>query len=341
MPDVYATALQFRAHLLRRERAAASEMVRYYGAAYQRVQGQIAALLASAARARGEFSPSWAYREGRLEALRAQILDEMRVFVAYAEGSVTGQMSRATQDGQSHALALIRDALGEDLASVGLTFARVPTDAVQTLVGSLQDGSPLRDIFRRLGPEAADAAQSALVSGLATGRHPRGIARDVRRAMGVGLDRALTISRTETMRAYRESSRQTYAANGDVVPRWRWLCAKSPRTCAVCLAMDGEEFDTDVMMGTHPNCRCVMVPVTKSFAELGVEGVPEPGHRPENGQGWFDRQDAATQRGILGPAKYEALRAGRIDLADLVSYRDDPRWGPSRGEKSLADALAH
>lgn len=51
--------------------------------------------------------------------------------------------------------------------------------------------------------------------------------------------RALRISRTEMLRAYREATRRNYQANGDIVPGWRWLCAKQPRTCAARLAMDG------------------------------------------------------------------------------------------------------
>ncbi len=61
----------------------------------------------------------------------------------------------------------------------------------------------------------------------------------IRGRLGGNLVRALRISRTEMLRAYREATRRNYQANGDIVAGWRWLCAKQARTCAACLAMDG------------------------------------------------------------------------------------------------------
>lgn len=317
--------MQFRAELLQQERGAASQMVRAYGAAYQRIQGQISDLLAQAP---SERKVNWLYRDKRLEILRAQILDEMQRFSKFAAESVSDQASGAAIQAQSNAIELIRIATQGRSMPLAPTFIRMPHDAMESIVGAFQLGSALKELFDAIGPQATDAAQAALTSGVAAGHNPRVIAKSVRAALGIGVDRALTISRTETLRAYRESTRQTYAANSDVVSKWRWLCAKSARTCAVCLAMDGQEFDTDVVMGTHPNCRCALVPMTalsESTRETGAQ--------------WFAKQDAKTQERILGPAKREAYAAGNLTLGDLVKYRDSPKWGPTRTEKSLAQAV--
>src|SRR6185436_12814075 len=92
---------------------------------------------------------------------------------------------------------------------------------------------------------------------------------------------------------YRETSREFYSQNNHVVERWRWQAAHNQRTCAMCLAMDGQEFQNKISLDTHPNCRCTLVPVTKTWKELGFDfPVQETSNRAEElGPDWFSKQD--------------------------------------------------
>ncbi len=346
MPDdIYTMAARFRQDLLAGERAAAMEMVRAYGASYQRIKEALLALLTrvEAAKARGEYSASWLYQEGRLESLQAQTLSEIHRFAAFAGDTIETQQRQAVYNAEGEAQALVRATLPPSAqissAGVGVTFSRLPTSTVQSLVGHLQDGSPLKELLDTLAPEAAKGVRDALASGVARGEGSQVISREIRQAMGGPLSRTLTISRTETLRAYREATRQTYQANGRVVQAWQWVASLSRRTCAMCLAMHMTIHPLDEPMGSHPNCRCVMVPVTRPWSELGFDGLDSEAPAPEDGAAWLDRQSEETQLAILGPGKLAAYKRGEITLADLVRYRDDPRWGPTRTEASLADAL--
>lgn len=340
--NVYQLSRQFKADLLARERSAARQMLRQYHEVYAGIQRQLDTLTdkMDAARLEGkEITTGWLFRERRLEALLAQTKAQMAQFGAYAGSSVRLQKYEAAVQAEREARDLVQASLAPHV-EIAASWSSLPAGAIESLAGAFQDGGPLNVLFASLGEEAVDRVRSALLVGVATGQGPRVIARTIRDALGQPLARALTISRTETVRAYREASIASYAANDDVVSRWRWTATKTTRTCAMCLAMDGEEFDLDVPFGSHPNCRCVPVPVTKSWEELGVEGIKDTRPQPETGADWFARQSAEDQATILGPAKFELFERGELRISDLVGYRDDPKWGPVRYERSAKTLTA-
>ncbi|MGH2509660.1 MAG: phage minor head protein, partial [Ktedonobacteraceae bacterium] len=220
------------------------------------------------------------------------------------------------------------------------------TKAIASIVGATQAGSPLADLFAGFGNEAAANVAGVLTRGITLGQNPRTIAGDVANALGVSRARALTINRTEMLRAYRGANQETYRANSDVVQQWRWTADKSARTCAACLAMDGQLFNLDVDMGSHPNCRCSPAPVTRSWSDIladsgvdlsGLDDLEPPA--PQSGADWFDQQDESTQRAILGNAKYAAYQNGDFALSDIVAHSHDPDWGHSIYEKPLKDLV--
>ncbi len=250
----------------------------------------------------------------------------------------------ATQ-GQKAAMTMLQ---GTVPANVKWTFGIPSQKAIADLVGATQAGSPLADLFDGFGAEAAQNVTQALINGLTLGDNPRTIAPQVMQALDIPRWRALTIARTEMLRAYRSANLETFRANSDVVKQWRWTAAHDARTCAACLAMDGQLFDLDTDMGTHPNCRCVMAPITNSWSDiLGPLGIDTSDLQEtsaseadyQNGADWFDQQDASLQRSILGNAKYEAYQNGAFSFADIVGHSDDPKWGASIYERSLKELV--
>ncbi len=142
------------------------------------------------------------------------------------------------------------------------------------------------------------------------------------------LARALTITRTEVVRSYREATRERYLAHADVLRGWYWSSGFSGRTCAMCLAMHGRVFRLQARMVSHPNCRCVAVPLT----------LDAPA--PATGAEWFEQQEPGVQRSVLGPGKFAAFTQKKFKLEELVGVRRSKRWGASRFEKSLSAILS-
>ena len=324
-------AADFRAALLRRDDAALKRLMAAYRPAYTRMQARVAALTAQIATAQAEgktVRPSWLVEKGRLETLQRQIVREWARFADVAEGIITDTQqaaaAAAATDAHQLTLAALSDA-GLSGLSVGASVTQLHPAAFESLVGVLGDGSPLRDILDTLGAQAAQDVGDTLKHAVAVGRNPRQTARDIREALGGDLNRALTIARTEQMRAYRTASLRSYQENSDILRGWQWRCSPSRRTCPVCLAMDGQEFSTEESLASHPNCRCTMVPVLRDRET--------PPH--ETGAEWFAKQDEATQREMLGPGKQKLYAEGKLTLADLVGVKDDAQWGKSRYQRSL------
>ncbi|MDQ3651515.1 MAG: phage head morphogenesis protein [Acidobacteriota bacterium] len=326
MPDLQTTAEEFKARLIQRERIASSDLVRVYGLSYARISESVARLTGEidAARASGAVvSPSYLTERDRLARLQFEIEVEMRRFSRVATSFVTDGQASATTLALSDARQLLGVSGGQQLS---FSLGNLNTRAVEAIAGTASDGSPLAKLFDDAAPRASRRVRDELMAGVAEGASARVIASRIKEAFGGELGRALTVARTETLSAYRTATLDTYEASG-VVTRWRWLASKSSRTCAMCWAMDGKEFALKVRMHTHPNCRCTLLPVTESTPAT------------ETGEEVFAKLDAGAQSSILGPAKFDAFKANKFVLADLVGTSRHPRWGESRHERSLSSIL--
>lgn len=326
MPDIYDTAEQFKSRLATRERRAAAQLVRAYGVAYLRLKQKLDELTKEIAEARaagGEVPASWLYERGRLASLKSAMAAEMKKFSGGAAKVIADEQRAAVRLGLSDSRSLVVSALEAAGLSVEVDFGGLNRNAVEALAGFASDGSPLAELLNEAGRRAGERARLALISGVAEGASADVIARRFREAMGGGLARSLTVARTETLRAYREAARETYKAASDVLDGWVWTASLSRRTCAMCLAMHGQVFSVEARLESHPNCRCVQGPL--------VEG----GEAPADGSAWFEAQVEEIQRAVLGDAKYELFKSGRLNLSDLVGERRDRRWGKTRFEKPL------
>lgn len=328
---------QHRAALLARDRAAAQEMTRYYDAIWRRIYTRLNELLAKmqdAQNAGKDIKVSWLYEQDRLQTLLPQVAQQFNTFAQQAQIETRNLSTLALHIGTQDAQSLLSRAFEND-AGINITFNRLPQEAIRDMVGSFSDGSPVAKLFAGFGEDAAQTVKNALISGVALGKNPRIIAKEVQSALSVPLSRALVISRTESIRAYRSANLETYRANSDVVDMWIWSADLSARTCAMCIAMNGTEHPLSEEFASHPQCRCAPVPKTKSWSDLGYAGIPDTNLGIQDGEEWFSKQSEATQRAILGTkAGYEAYKRGDVSLSDFVGHASDPEWGKSRYQKS-------
>src|SRR5579885_1086562 len=232
----------FKTDLLKNERATSSELLRAYGEIWLRIKSSVDSLTQQieTARSRGEtISKSWLFQQDRLKSLQRQVEFEMSRFSDFAAGKITAEQLQAATNGAAQAGQLIATALNGVDENLTASFSTLNTQAIQSIVGFASDGSPLKDLLDTIAPNASQAVADALIQGVALGYNPTKTASAIRDALGGDLARALTISRTETMNAYRDASSQTYQANSDVLDGWVWTASMSERTCPMCIAMSG------------------------------------------------------------------------------------------------------
>lgn len=278
------------------------------------------------------------------EARTRSLLEQAeRLFAQYSRqvgDTIAWEQTIAVPQAMTEAEVLIRAGFGTPPPfSLGLPFVRLSQSAVTQLVATLQPGAPVRQLLLSFGPDAAKVVEDELISGMTLGRNPRETARIISERVSVQQWRALLITRTETLGAYRGAQQEVYKANVHLLRGWRWHAALDRRTCAVCIGLHGRLFATDDPMRPHPACRCSIIPETKSWRDLGYD-VPEPANNIETGPDWFARQPVATQRDVLGPAAYDAYAAGDVDLADFIHLRRSRTWGSSYVRASVDDARA-
>lgn len=269
--------------------------------------------------------PSWTFQESRYIALQG----EVRSLVTTLEGKLID----VTQAGQTSAWSLARGeaaAVGTSLAEMPISsWASVPQGAFQAFVGGSESG-PLAGLLQSFAtttaPKAALYARDVLGAGLLQGRSAFAIADDLKSGLQtISYSRALTIARTETLRAYREGVRQNYLANRTIVQSWTWRAAVENQQrppCAACFARHGSVHPLAEPMNTHPNCRCRMVPMRSPV--LGVR--PNDPVLPD-AKTAFDALSPAQQRRILGPSRLEMYRSGRVNLSDFATTRPRGLWG--------------
>jgi len=147
--------------------------------------------------------------------------------------------------------------------------------------------------------------------------------------MAANLNRALTIARTEQLRAYRTAATEQMKASG-VVEGWIWRSALQDRTCLACLAMDGQQFSLDEELTDHPNGRCFKQPIIKGLTPIAAKSGAE----------WFSQQSEETQRAMMGPKRYEAWKAGAFEFIELARRSESDVWGPSVRVAGIEEILS-
>lgn len=134
---------------------------------------------------------------------------------------------------------------------------------------------------------------------------------------------------------------QTYKENEDIFKGYMHHSTLDLRTTSLCAVRDGKQWDLEYKPikhnlpfknpPLHYRCRSVMLPITKSYKELGLDigEIPEGTRSSMNGQvpesttftKWFDKLDSKSQEKYLGKGRYELFKSGKINFSDLVNQR--------------------
>lgn len=99
------------------------------------------------------------------------------------------------------------------------------------------------------------------------------------------------------------------------------------------------EGDASFIAGGVVVHNCAMLPITMSYRELGID-VDEPDFQREMASDWFQRQDEATQRAMMGNL-YDPWKAGEFKLEDIPKRIKNEIWGDSWVPKSLKELVGN
>lgn len=299
MPDIQTQVRANRAALLRGDTIMLNALAEMYGSVIETIESEIAAQSGS-----DNFETIW------WQEIRDRAADKLAEISSRAVSLVERRQNFNILKGLTDA---------EDILSQISPRLNVPL--ANRIALSVQQGSPLRQLFQDIAPRMAERLQKTFVANVAMGRNPRETAKALQETAQIAISQAQTIARTETLRAYRSAVQTFYEENATEtgIQGWIWLADTKGirsriRTCGFCWAMHGSKHNVTEEMATHPNCRCSMAP--------WHDEIPIP-----NGVEEFAQIPVTQKLQILGPTKFDAYQRGELQLNQLVGFRQDPRWG--------------
>jgi SPP1 gp7 family putative phage head morphogenesis protein len=214
-------------------------------------------------------------------------------------------------------------------------------------------GAPLKDWWAKQAGDVAFKFSAQVRQGMLQGENLQQIITRITGSVKHNIPGIMETSRRNASTLVHDAIMQTandakmllYKENEDILNGVEWLATFDMNTCESCAGLHGAAWDLDGnnINGTtqsyeqaplHPNCRCLMVPITKSYKELGLD-VPESnaGTRASDlGQvpadmtfsEFLKRHDEAYQDAMLGKGRAEMWRDGKITLSDLVMQNGRP-----------------
>jgi len=173
---------------------------------------------------------------------------------------------------------------------------------------------------------------------------------------------AITLTRSYVQSANVGAQKAVYKANPDVVKGVKWSSIlesgykKTGRgTCVRCAVLDGEIFGTEDSLydypppcPLHPRCRCNLLPVTKTWKELGLpldeiksqarhyvkrtnvnidagrsykQTAYEKGVVKGNYKEFFEGQSKVFQKNAVGKVRQSLIARNQLEFKDLVDKK--------------------
>ena len=152
-------------------------------------------------------------------------------------------------------------------AGAGWSFSLPNTKQADAMARRVLNTKYTANLTRR----HADLVKDEITGGILAGKSEKDIAKQIRETAGGEIWEAKRLVRTEITAAASEGELQAIKDVEEefgIVMRYRFYATLDERTCPVCGALDLEEFSPDnAQEGVnrppmHPNCRCVIQPVT-------------------------------------------------------------------------------
>lgn len=243
--------------------------------------------------------------------------------------------------------------LSGKFGQVGIGISPLPYRQIDFILSNPLRGESIGSKFLWANADAVRAMRGELVQSIIQGED---IAKATKRIVGpltttkifegVGYskiyDRANIIARTEIQHVSNSVARGIFFENQDVLKGVMFSAALDNRTCYQCAALDGMQYDykdgandhDGPQIPLHPRCRCVYVPITKSWSEL--EGrAPEKDSKNmfvEDSamplkityESWLRKQnetDPKMVKDFLGPARYKLWDSGKITMNQMANQK--------------------
>ena len=282
--------------------------------------------------------------------LQAQILKKKNVTNNLAQTISDLKQSLKTPDLRKDFLMLAQNEQDHlldynELAGFNLFSSVLPESSIERLVDSAQlEGATVKAWNNGLNADQKKRLERELKIGVSLGETTPMLAQRIAQALQKSKRDATSIALTGAGAIVSEIRQAFFEANDDVIKCYKYQATLDTRTSELCRAYDGLMWDKDYKpighdfpfrkprVNTHFNCRSVIIPVTKSWDELGVEGMDEASGRTRSSMNgyvpqdmtfndWLKTQSPETIEKTLGKGRAELFMQGKITMRDLITQQ--------------------
>lgn len=271
------------------------------------------------------------------------LLQTSRAIIKDYHEKIAAEVNAALKEVSAMQEEVVRTAL----ADVGYGAAIAPATHFATALSDVMlQGAPSSEWWARQADDVAFKFANAVRLGIVKGETNAKIMKDVKALVDGTQANIAALVQTSVQTVANEARMQTFKQNADIVDGVQQVSTLDSHTTDICMAYSGAEWnleedpinDTTLPFNGGPprhwNCRSVLVPITKTFAELGID-APEfsKGQRasadgPIDGATSFDsfleRKGKAFQDEALGVGRAQLWRDGKITLSQLLDQRGNP-----------------
>jgi len=273
------------------------------------------------------------------------LLEELNDLTLGIQQKLTNDINQASAIAGEASVKKYGDIISFDGRVSGFNMIALSPEQLSGMVNAPVGGRLLGDwVGRSFSTALQTQMESEILTGYLKGEGIQKLTRRFRDAFGIVKKDAETLTRTWIAEVNNDAAHKVYKANQDIITGEEWCATlevntKSGRgTCLQCAGLDGRVYpvnDDHIRPPLHNNCRCFLIPRTKSYRDLGLDidelkEVARPytikhggkigggGNYDGTFEDWIFTQPKKYQLEVLGPNRLRLINEGKIKFQDLV-----------------------
>lgn len=281
----------------------------------------------------------------------AKLLKNTQEIIKHKYEQIRYKQSLLLQDVAEYENAFTRNNLntviGADVAAESITAAQAKAVVSDTLIL----GASATDWWKRQEATTQAKFADAMRQGWLQGESIDQMVRRVRGTdsvtgiMDISKRDAESLVRTSVAAISGQSRVDTIERNSDILNGYVHVSTLDNRTTLQCMVRDGKKWNMDRepvghslpfrQTPIHWNCRSTIVPWLKSWEEFGIKfknKVPEGTRSSMDGyvpkslkyEDWLKTKPTDFQKDVLGKARYNLWKEGKLTLRQMVNTNDRP-----------------
>lgn len=230
------------------------------------------------------------------------------------------------------------------IIAVDIMNKTLPDSLVNKIVRNsyLSDGNTIKEGFQKLDEKLQETFQNQIRLGVLNGDTTQTIINNLKPFMtDFKNNRVEALVKTALSTVVNNTRMETYKENESIFKCYQHQSVLDSRTTFICAERDNLTWTLDLkpighklpfkQTPIHYRCRSIILPLTKSYRELGLDideisvGTRSSlnGYVPANTSfsQWFDKQSQDFKENYLGKGRYELYKDNKITLSDLVNQQ--------------------